>query len=298
MSLVQRALGMALPWVPKSVTRRVANRYVAGESLEEVLATAEALQQQSLVLTLALLGEEVTDKALVGKAVDEYLAVLDVISERGLDSGISIKLTLIGLNVDEGYCRENLYRLLEAAKVAKTFVRIDMEDHTYTDRTLEFFRDAHERYDNVGTVLQAYMRRTLDDIAALPKDANLRLCKGIYIEPRSVAFQSYDRVRAKFLEAFDCMVERGQHVAVATHDEFLVNGVLQRIDLLDLAKDRYEFQTLLGVTERLRDRVRAAGHPVRVYLPYGHDWYAYSMRRLRENPKIAIYVAKAMFSRR
>ena len=297
MSLVQRALSSALPLVPKSITKRVANRYVAGEALEEALATAEKLEQQSLVLTLALLGEELTERAEVNVAVDEYLAVLAAIDERGLNSGISIKLTLIGLDVDEGFCRENLYRLLDAAKAAKTFVRLDMEDHTYTDRTLAFYRDAHQRYDNVGTVLQAYMRRTLDDIAALPKDANLRLCKGIYIEPRSVAFQGYDRVRANFLLAFDKMIERGQNVAIATHDEFLVDGALERINQHKLPKDRYEFQTLLGVTEALRDRVRAAGHPVRVYLPYGQDWYAYSMRRLRENPKIAIYVAKAMFTR-
>ena len=297
MSIVQRALGAALPLIPKSVTKRVANRYVAGEGLDEALATAERLQQSSVRLTMALLGEEVTERERASAAVDEYLAVLRAIAERGIDSGISIKLTLIGLDIDEGFCRENLHRLLEAAAPANTLVRIDMEDHTYTDRTLDFYREVQPRYKHVGTVLQAYLRRTLDDIESLPADANLRLCKGIYIEPRKVAFQSYERVRAKFLESLEAMLVRGQTVGIATHDEVLVDGAIALIEQHGIDKEQYEFQTLLGVTEGLRDRIRASGHAVRVYLPYGQDWYLYSMRRLRENPKIAVYVTKAMFGR-
>ncbi len=297
MSIVQRALGAALPLIPKSVTKRVATRYVAGEGLAEALARAEELQRSSLRLTMALLGEEVAERERAMAAVEEYLAVLAAIAERGIDSGISIKLTLIGLDIDEGFCRENLHRLLEAAEPASTLVRIDMEDHTYTDRTLDFFREVQPRYKNVGTVLQAYLRRTLDDIQSLPADANLRLCKGIYIEPSKVAFQSYDRVRSKFLEALEAMLVRGQSVGIATHDEFLVDGALALIEKRGVSNEQYEFQTLLGVTEDLRDRIRDSGHAVRVYLPYGKDWYLYSMRRLRENPKIAVYVAKAMFGR-
>ena len=246
MSIVQRALGAALPLIPKSVTKRVATRYVAGEGLDEALATAERLQQGSLRLTMALLGEEVTERERATAAVEEYLAVLAAIAERRIDSGISIKLTLIGLDIDEGFCRENLHQLLEAAEAGNTLVRIDMEDHTYTDRTLDFFREVQPRYKNVGTVLQAYMRRTLDDIQSLPADANLRLCKGIYIEPRKVAFQSYERVRAKFLEALEAMLERGQTVGIATHDEFLVDGSLALIGQRGIPSEQYEFQTPIG----------------------------------------------------
>ena len=297
MSLIQRALGASLPLVPKPITKRVASRYVAGVTLEEALGCAEQLQQRGLALTMALLGEEVTERARAEDAVREYLDVIHAIGDRGLNSGISIKLTLIGLDIDESFCRDNLNRLLEAAAPQKTLVRIDMEDHTYTDRTLDFYREAKQTHAHVGTVLQAYMRRTLDDIDALPEDANLRLCKGIYIEPRSVAFQSYDRIRDKFLEALERMFERGQSVGIATHDEFLVDRALALIEKHQVPRERVEFQTLLGVTEGLRDRLCEDGHRVRVYLPYGSDWYLYSMRRLRENPKIAVYVLKAMFNR-
>ncbi len=295
MSIVQKALGASLPFVPKPIVKRVASRYVAGVTLDQALATAESLNARGLTLTMALLGEEVTERERASAAVTEYLNVLRAIRERGIDSGVSIKLTLLGLDIDEGFCRDNLHRLLEAAREGKTFVRIDMEDHTYTDRTLAFYREVHAQYQRVGTVLQAYLRRTLDDIDSLPENADLRLCKGIYIEPRAVAFQRYEMIREKFLEALERIFDRGQRVGIATHDEFLVDGALELIAQRSLPQDRYEFQTLLGVTEPLRDRIRQAGHGVRVYLPYGSDWYAYSMRRLRENPKIAVYVMKALF---
>ncbi|HVS62514.1 MAG TPA: proline dehydrogenase family protein [Thermoanaerobaculia bacterium] len=294
--MLRRLLGVALPLIPKPIVRRVANRYVAGETLDAAIAKVEELNRRGLEVTLALLGEEVTERPTAEAAVEEYLQVLERLEPAGLRSGISIKLTLLGLEIEEAYCRSNLIRVLDAAAAHDTFVRIDMEDHTCTDATLRLYREMRDRYGNVGTVLQAYLRRTPRDIETLPEGASIRLCKGIYIEPEEVAYHGYEEVRREFVRDLGLLFDRGARVAVATHDRYLVDAARKEIRRRGLAGS-YEFQTLLGVTEGLRDELHSEGHRVRVYVPYGRDWYAYSVRRLRENPQIAVYVLKAMFGR-
>ena len=299
--MLRKALGLSLPLVPKFIVGRVASRYVAGDSMDDAVRSARELESAGFRSTLALLGEEVDQRDKAIAATAEYVDLVERLARedppRADSVGLSIKLTLLGLKVDRELCRDNLERLLESAKPHGTFVRIDMEDHTCTDDTLELYSEMASRHDHVGIVLQAYLRRTLSDIKALPEGAKVRLCKGIYIEPRSVAYKDYDTVRAAFVDALELLFMRGAIVGVATHDEYLVSQADGLVKRYDLGPHRYEFQTLLGVDEPLRDMLRDSGHPLRVYVPYGKEWYEYSIRRLRENPQIAVYVLKAMLGR-
>ena len=294
MSLFSRLVVSTLPLVPKVLVGRVARRYVAGETREQALATVRSLNEIGAMATLDILGEEVRERAKALAAVEEYEALFDAIEGSGVDANVSIKLTLLGLKIDEGFCRDNVERIARTASGHGNFVRIDMEDRTTTDATLRIYHALQPRYGNLGVVLQSYMRRTLDDIAALPAaGANVRLCKGIYIEPRRDAWKGYETVRHNFVAALTKLMDRGAYVGVATHDEFLVCAATAVVDRLGLPPESWEFQMLLGVDEPLRDILLARGHRLRVYVPYGPDWYAYSMRRLRENPEIARHVIRA-----
>lgn len=284
-----------LPLVPKAIVRKVASRYVAGETLDAALATVAQLADEGAMATLDLLGEEVRDTARAEAAVVEHERMFDQIAARQLPSNVSIKPSLLGLKIDEGFCRDNIERIVVAAARHGNFVRIDMEDASTTDATLRIYRDIHLRHRNLGVVFQAYMRRTLADIGELPRDgANVRLCKGIYIEPRSVAWKDFETVRLNYLAALEKLFARGVYVGIATHDEHLVAGAIALADRLGVRRDRYEFQMLLGVEPELRRILLAGGHRLRVYVPYGVDWYAYSVRRLRENPEVAKHVMKAI----
>jgi proline dehydrogenase len=298
MALTDRLLAATLPIVPKPIVRRVAARYVAGPTLVDAVRKVEELGSAGLCATVALLGEEVRERAQVETAVAEYARLVEALARPELCTGISIKLTLLGLEIDRDYCRDNLFAVAEAARRADLFVRIDMEDHTTTDATLELYHEAQSRYGNLGIVLQAYLRRTLADIACLPPETSVRLCKGIYVEPEAVAFRDDDEIRARFVLALDRLLERGCTVGIATHDRYLIDHARRLVAQYAVSAPQVEFQTLLGVTEALRDELREEGHRLRVYIPYGRDWYAYSIRRLRENPKIAMYVLRALFSGR
>lgn len=299
MSLFNRLLVGTLPLVPKAVVRKVASRYVAGETLEDALRVVRDLNGQGAMATIDLLGEEVAERDKALAAVDEYRRVFAAIEREGLDSNVSIKLTLLGLKIDEAFCRDNVATIAEAARdCGGNFVRIDMEDSSCTDATLRIYRDLHDRYRNLGVVLQAYMRRTLQDIEELPADgASVRLCKGIYVEPREIAWKGYETVRHNFVQALEKLIARGVYPAIATHDEYLVCAGVALVDRHGLPREGYEFQMLLGVDEQLRRILIGQGHRLRVYVPYGHDWYPYSMRRLRENPEIARHVLRAMLRR-
>jgi len=299
MSLLNRLLVTALPLAPRFIVARVAARYVAGSTLDDALRVVGDLNRQGAMATIDLLGEEVSERDKALAAVDEYLRVFAAIQERGLDANVSIKLTLLGLKIDEGFCRDNVDRIAAAARERGNFVRIDMEDHTCTDATLRIYRELQARHGNLGVVLQAYMRRTLEDIGELPRQGgNVRLCKGIYVEPRRIAWKGHDTVRHNFVRALEKLIENGIYPAVATHDEFLAAAASALIDQHALARDRYEFQMLLGVDRELRDILIAAGHRLRVYVPYGSDWYPYSIRRLRENPEVARHVLRALLAGR
>lgn len=297
MSVFNRMLVTGLPAVPKPIVGRVASRYVAGESLADAIRVIRDLNGQGAMATLDVLGEEVSDRAKATAFVEEYLRVFEAIDRERIDSNVSIKLTMLGLKIDEGFCRDNVARIVETAKRFNNFVRIDMEDHTTTDATIRIYRDLHARYGNLGLVLQAYMRRTLRDIEELPKQgASVRLCKGIYVEPRRIAWKGYETVRHNYVQALDKLFTQGVYVGIATHDEYLTCAASALIDKHGLTRDQYEFQMLLGVDDELRRILIESGHRLRVYVPYGRDWYAYSIRRLRENPEVARHVMRAMMS--
>jgi proline dehydrogenase len=297
MSAFNHLLVSTMPLVPKPVVGKVASRYVAGETLDDAVAIVRNLNTQGAMATLDVLGEEVSEREKAQAAVDEYIRALDALDRHRLDCNVSIKLTLLGLKIDEGFCLENVDRIASVAKKHGNFVRIDMEDHTCTDATLRIYHQLQARHGNLGCVLQAYMRRTLSDIDSLSSEGgNVRLCKGIYIEPRRIAWKGYETVRLNFVQALEKIIVRGIYPAIATHDEYLCCAASALVEKHGLRRDQYEFQMLLGVDEELRRILIESGHRLRVYVPYGRDWYPYSMRRLRENPEVARHVMRAFLA--
>ncbi|MDH3743842.1 MAG: proline dehydrogenase family protein [Acidobacteriota bacterium] len=299
MDLFSRFIVTTLPLVPRALVGHVAQRYVAGDNREEALDVVRRLNGEGAMATLDLLGEEVAERPKAEAAVEEYLGLFRDIDCSRLDANVSIKLTLLGLKIDEGFCRDNVRRIAETAGEFGNFVRIDMEDSSCTDPTLRIYRSLQAELGNLGVVFQAYMRRLGEDMAALPPEgANVRLCKGIYIEPRKIAWKGFETVRANFVAVLEGLIRRGVYVGIATHDEFLVCEAERLIESYGLSRDRYEFQMLLGVDRELRTVLIDRGHRMRVYVPYGADWYPYSVRRLRENPAVAKHVIRAMFGLR
>lgn len=288
-----------LPLVPRRIVQRVGRRYVAGEVLAEAANVVRALNEEGALATVDFLGEDVRQASQVDGVVQEYLRLLDRIHAERLHSNVSVKLSALGLKSDAQSCREQLARIAGCARRFDNFVRIDMEDHSYTDDTLRIFDELEPRWGNLGVVLQAMLRRTPHDIETLlPRRVNVRLCKGIYREPAELAYQDESEVRDAFARCLRRLLEGKCYVGIATHDDLCVQAAEQTVRLLGLAPDRYEFQLLLGVRPSLRRRLIAAGHRVRVYVPYGADWYAYSCRRLRENPKVARHIIRAWVLRR
>jgi proline dehydrogenase len=284
-----------MPFVPKPIVGKVARRYVAGESLSDAMRAIRELNGQGAMATVDVLGEEVRDQARAEAAVEQYLELLATIEREKVDANVSIKPTMLGLKIDEALCFGHIKTIVERAASLDNFVRIDMEDHTCTDATLEIYRRIHAEVGHVGVVLQAYLHRTVDDInSLLPMQPNIRLCKGIYREPRSIAWQQYETVRANFIYTMEKLIQGGAYVGIATHDAHLVWAGMAAVDRLDLDPSEYEFQMLLGVDPELRRIILEKGHRLRVYVPFGRDWYPYSMRRLRENPTVAHHVTRAM----
>jgi len=278
-----------LPVTPKPIIHFFARRYVAGATLAEAVSTVRRLAAEGCCATVDVLGESVTSRDLARGAVAAYLEVIDAIVGASLDANVSLKPTQMGLQIDEGFCCDNIATVLEHAGARRIFVRIDMEDTPTTDATLRIYRRLAERFPaGCGVVLQSRLRRTLADAAALAATrTNVRLCKGIYREPRPVAYQEREIIRDNFVHVLRVLLGGGSYVGIATHDEWLVAEALAVIQQLGLAPDRYEFQMLLGVDPELRRIITGAGHRLRVYVPFGSHWYPYSVRRLRENPSIA-----------
>jgi len=295
--LFDRAVASVLPAVPRSLVRRVSAPYIAGPTLEDARSTVVALNAAGKRATVDVLGEEVHNAAESEAIAAAYEDVLAAIETDGLDANISVKLTGLGLKVDLGLCRALLEKLVRDAGARGSFVRIDMEDASCVDDTLALYRSLRDAgLDNVGIVLQAYLKRTLTDIAEL-RDLrpSVRLCKGIYVEPGAIAFSDADVIRRSFVSCLDTLLDGGSRVAIATHDEQLIGESLVRTAALP--PDAYEFQMLLGVRESRADELVAAGHPLRVYVPFGQRWYEYSLRRLQENPQMAGVIAKATVAR-
>ena len=299
MSLLDSMVVRMLPLIPRGIVGAVASRYVAGKTVADAIDTARSLAQEGAVATMDILGEEVRDPALAESYTRQYMELVDAIAEAGISASVSIKPTMLGLDINEELCDGNIRRIFSHAAGREIRVAIDMEDHPTTDFTLAMHRSMHQEFRNAGTVLQAYMRRTLADIEALPvENCQIRLCKGIYVEPELIAYKGYEEIRANYLRALERLFERGIYVGIATHDEYLVDQAIAMIAQRGLGPQHYEFQMLLGVLPQRRQRIIADGHPLRVYIPYGVDWYAYSVRRLRENPKVAGHVMRAMIGLR
>jgi proline dehydrogenase len=293
MSIVDRVLVRALPAVPRTLVKRFAERYIAGPELEDACRVVEDLNARGRMATIDVLGEEISTLDEAQALEDEYVRVFDAVRERGLDANVSVKPTGLGLKLDRRACREHLAAIVGCAGRQESFVRIDMEDASTTTDTLAVYRELRaDGLDRVGVVLQARLRRTLDDVAGLaPLRPSVRLCKGIYLEPEDIAYTDFDEIRLAYVRALEALLESGAYVAVATHDDWLVERALELIEARGLGREDYEFQMLLGVREPLGDELVRAGHRLRIYVPYGRRWYEYSMRRLQENPKIATYVA-------
>jgi len=287
-SLLDRAIVQVLPAVPRLLVQRLSSRYIAGPTLVDARRVVAELHAAGKLATVDVLGEEITRADEATAITQAYLDVLDAVDDAGLQANVSVKLTGIGLKLDPALARENL----KAIAARGTFVRIDMEDSSTTDATLGLYRDLQaEGYENLGVVLQAALRRTVDDARALA-GANVRLCKGIYIEPPELAYRDFDEIRANYVRTLEMLFDGGCYVGIATHDEWLVDEGLRSVRERGLdPATAYEFQMLLGVRPALGDRIVAAGHRLRIYVPFGRQWYEYSLRRLQENPKIAGYVA-------
>lgn len=301
--MFSRTIAAMLPLIPVPVVRRVSRRYIAGETLDQAVAKVRELNGQGYQATLDLLGEDVTNEAEATAMTDGYVDILDRVAAERLDANVSVKPTNHGLMISPELCRKNLTRVVEAAARHDNFVRIDMESSAYTGTTLDIYRALLADHANVGIVLQAYLQRTEDDARALvelarTRPVNVRLCKGIYREPRSIAFKRKLRIRENYLNVAHLLLEGGVYVGLATHDRTLLASLERWVDQKNLPRDRYEFQALLGVpVTDILNRYVNEGRRVRLYVPYGEAWYGYSTRRLRENPKMAGHVVKAMFRR-
>lgn len=299
MSLLNKLIVATLPAVPKSIIRKFASRYIAGEEIADAVSLVQDLNRQSIIATLDVLGEHIhrRDEAIASR--DMIVKVFGAIQKEKLDSNVSVKLTQIGLKLDRQFCLENMREIVRRAKELNNFVRIDMEDSSTTDDTIWLYRELRKDFSNVGIVLQAYLKRTYNDAERLIKDGlnNFRLCKGIYIEPAEIAFKEREQINDNFKRVVEMMLHHKAFVGIATHDTELINASYRMIDEMKLGKQEYEFQMLLGVRPELRSKLVRDGHRLRIYVPFGRQWYQYSIRRFKENPQIAGYVLKALFSR-
>lgn len=282
-----------LPYVPRALVGLVARPYLAGESLASAVRTIGELMDEGCSATIDVLGEEVKRRDEAQSYTDQYIDTLDRIELEGLDSNVSVKLSAMGLRLDRSLTESNLRRVVERAMEVGNFVRIDMEDSTTTDATFELYRRLRQDFDNLGLVLQSRLRRTRQDVAdLLPLRPSVRVVKGIYLENPSNAYQDAQEIRDQFMLIAEDLLRAGCRVGLATHDTQLIERSLELIDKLGVEKDHYELQMLLGVARNHRRELVAAGHSLRVYIPYGVNWYAYSMRRLKENPEVAGHVLK------
>ena len=293
LALFDRAIVRALPAIPRPIIRRISERYIAGTTLADACRVVEELNAEGKMATIDVLGEETKSRRETLDFVRAYHDVFEAIERERLDSNVSVKLTALGLNLAYELCRKNLETVVRHAAESGNFVRIDMEDSSTTSDTIELYRELREQgLDNVGVVFQAYLRRTIRDIRALaPLRPNVRLCKGIYVEPPLIAYRDFEAVRANFVLCLRELLHAGCYVGIATHDEWLISEGLRLVAEHGLEREQYEFQMLLGVREAGGNRLVRDGHRLRVYVPFGRHWYSYSVRRLQENPKIAGYIA-------
>lgn len=300
--MLSRTIANILPYMPKKLIWIFSKRYIAGETVEDGLRASRELNSQGIEVTIDLLGEFIRHPEQAEENKRRYMDLMERFTSTGISGNFSVKPTMLGLLIDHEICYGHLRELVEKAALRNNFIRIDMEDSQCVESELNIFRRlAAEFPGHVGLVLQAYLRRTMDDLVSLSKlpapAPNFRLCKGIYVEPPHVAYKDYQEIREHFLEDLEFILKNNIYVGIATHDNYLVNGSFELLKKYRTPRDRYEFQMLYGVTPELRHFIVAQGHRMRVYVPFGKDWFNYSTRRLKENPKIASHIIKALFVR-
>jgi proline dehydrogenase len=300
--MFNRFIVVLLPLLPKKFIWIFSRSYISGETLEDAIRVSKDLNIKNIKVSLDVLGEfiKTTEEADINKK--EYLDLIDVTFKNGIDGNFSIKPTSFGLLIDKNICFSHVREIVAKAASYNGFIRIDMEDSPCTDLEIELFRKLKSEFPgNVGLVVQAYLKRTYKDLEDL-KDMNsqniplnFRLCKGIYVESDSIAFKKYVEINQHFLEDLEFMFKNRIYVGIATHDKQLVEGAYKLIEKYSIPRNMYEFQMLYGVTPKLRESIVKCGHNMRVYVPFGKHWFGYSTRRLKENPRMASHIIKAIF---
>lgn len=297
MSLINQAIVKTVTLMPKSVVGIFSSKYIAGDTLEDGIKTVKQLNSKGIYATLDVLGESIQTPEEAIKYKNEAIEVLDSIYKHKLMANLSIKPTQMGLNIDTELAYEQIKEIVSKAKEIESFVRIDMEDSSTTDKTFDVYKRVFQEYKNVGVVIQAYLKRSLDDVIILNKlGTNYRLCKGIYVEPPTIAIKDKQAIRNNFIKILKQMFLDGNYVGIATHDKYLIDESYKLIKELNILKEKFEFQMLLGVREDLRDKINTDGYKIRIYVPFGKEWYAYSIRRLKENPSIARQIVKSFLT--
>ena len=296
-SVFHNLLVKTVQTMPENVVWLFSKKYIAGKTLQSAVDTVKDLNSKGIYATLDVLGESIKTKEEAIGSKRKALEVFDVIIKNKLNANLSIKPTQMGLAIDKELAYQQILELVKRANEINNFVRLDMEDSPYTDLTLEVYKRVYEEYSNLGVVLQAYLKRTYNDTIVLNKiGTDYRLCKGIYIEPATIAYKDKQAIRDNFMKSLELMLKNGNYVGIATHDKYLIDKSYELIKELNIPKDKFEFQMLLGVREDLRDKINKDGYRIRVYVPFGEDWYKYSIRRLQENPQLAGHIVKEFFA--
>jgi proline dehydrogenase len=300
--MFNRFIASILPYFPKKFVWIFSKPYVSGESPQDALRVSKDFNSRGIKVTLDVLGEFIKTLEEAEANKNEYLDLIDLAEKNKIDGNYSLKPTSFGLLLDKDVCYQHIREVIQKAVEYNNFIRIDMEDSPCTDLEIELFRKLHKEFPgNVGLVFQAYLKRTLDDIKGLmdlqseESPLNYRLCKGIYVEPAEIAFKKYEEVNENFLSDLEYMFQNKVYAGIATHDKLLIEGAYELIKKYNVPKDMYEFQMLYGVTPKLRESIVNDGQKMRIYVPFGKDWFGYSTRRLKENPKMATHIIKAIF---
>jgi len=302
--MFNKLIASMLPYMPKKLIWIFSKRYIAGKSISQAIEVSKKLNEQGALVTIDVLGEFINNLEEAEANKKEYFEIIDEVEKDGIKGNYSVKPSMFGLLLDEEVCYNHIREIVAKAASFNNFVRVDMEDSQCTDMEISLFRRLKNEFPkNVGLVFQAYLKRTLDDIKALEDihskeiPINYRLCKGIYVEPATVAFKKYEEINEHYIEDLDYMLSKGMYPGIATHDKYFIDGAYKLLEKYNVPKDNYEFQMLYGVTPDLRSSIIEKGHIMRVYVPYGEQWFAYSTRRLKENPKMAWLIIKALFKR-
>ena len=302
--MLNRLIANILPHMPKKLVWVFSKRYIAGETIEEGLLASKLLNEKNIEVTIDLLGEFIKTLDEARENRDHYFEIINRFTSEKVIGNFSLKPTMFGLLIDKEACYSYIREIVALAAEKNSFIRIDMEDSSCVDMEIEIFNRLRNEFPrNVGLVLQAYLRRTFSDLQyfrelnTTPYPMNFRLCKGIYVEPEKIAFKDYQEIRDHFLKDLEYMFQNKMYAAIATHDKYLVEHALELIEEYKVPKYLYEFQMLYGVTPELRQSIVNSGNKMRVYVPFGKQWFKYSTRRLKENPKVASDIIKALFVR-